>query len=277
MQSDGGLTAASIAAFQETVWQQGRAHYRTMPWRDEPTFYYVLVSELMLQQTQVTRVLQKFHDFIIRFPNETVLSQAPLSAVIQTWQGLGYNRRAKYLHDSAKQLVKTTPTTLSEIMTLPGVGKNTAGALMNYVYQQPTPFVETNIRTVYFYHFFSHAHDIPDNTVLELVRQTLDDEHPREWFWALMDYGAILKQQGSGSLSTSRHYKKQSPLKGSVREVRGQIITALSPHPLTEKTLRATVHADHRFGAALRSLVADQLITITPTRVQLADTPEKTV
>lgn len=248
-----------------------------MPWRDKPTFYYVLVSELMLQQTQVTRVLPKFHDFITRFPDEIALSQAPLSAVIQAWQGLGYNRRAKYLHDAAKHLVDAVPRTISETMVLPGVGKNTAGALMNYVYQQPTVFIETNIRTVYFYHFFSHNNNISDNTIIDLVDQTLDREHPREWFWALMDYGAALKKQGSSLISMSKHYKKQSPLKGSVREMRGKIIAALSRQPLTEKELRDLVRADHRFDAALASLATDQLITITSTLVQLADTPAATV
>lgn len=263
----------SIALFRETVWQQGRVHYRAMPWRDEPTFYYVLVSELMLQQTQVSRVIPKFHDFIHQFPDEVALDAAPLSAVLRAWQGLGYNRRAQYLHAAAHQIVtRGTPTTIAEATALPGVGINTAGALMNYVYQQPTPFVETNIRTVYFYHFFQNDHNIPDAAILERVATTMDNETPRQWFWALMDYGAFLKQQGAGAIATSKHYKKQSPLRGSIREMRGRIITALSIQPMSEHALRSAVQADERFSIALSRLLADKLITVDSQEIRLADT-----
>lgn len=241
-----------------------------MPWRDDPSFYHVLVSELMLQQTQVDRVRVKFAEFMGTFPTIADLAKASLAEVLTVWQGLGYNRRAKYLHEAAKQVAQHgAPTTFEGLIGLPGIGRNTAGAIMNYVYEVPTTFIETNIRTVYFYHFFPEGRDISDAQLLEIVSATLDTQSPREWFYALMDYGAYLKKNGSGRLDTSRHYKKQSPLKGSVREVRGAIIRALASGPLGESELRQAVNADGRFEAAFRGLLKDGLITEMNGLVQL--------
>lgn len=141
--------------FQQLVQQKGKQLYRPMPWRERPTFYYVLVSEIMLQQTQVGRVLAKFTEFTRTFPTIDSLAATDLPRVLAVWQGLGYNRRAKYLHQAAQAVaVNGTPNTQIKLMKLPGVGANTAAAILNYAYEIPTPFVETNIRTVYFHHFF---------------------------------------------------------------------------------------------------------------------------
>lgn len=262
-----------IASFQELIWEEGRAHYRSMPWREEPTFYNVLVSEIMLQQTQVARVLEKYQSFKRAFPTIDSLAAAPLSAVLIEWQGLGYNRRAKFLHEAAKQVVTSgVPRSLRDLQALPGVGKNTAGAVMNYVYEQPTAYIETNIRTVYFHHFFPGDHDVSDATLLAVVDSTLDHEHPREWFYAIMDYGAHLKSKGSARLSQSKHYKKQAPLAGSVREVRGYILASLSTGPVTVQDLTSSRpdFAD-RFAPAINGLVADGLITVGDDILKLTD------
>lgn len=248
-------------AFREIVWEKGRRLYRPMPWRDQPTLYHVLVSELMLQQTQVSRAIVKYAEFMQAFPSLEALAEASLAEVLRVWQGLGYNRRAKYLHQAARQIVaQGEPTTLTELVALPGIGKNTAGAMMNYVYQVPTAFVETNIRSVYFYYFFANRTDVPDSEVHAVVEETMDQEHPREWFWALMDVGAWLKSQGQARLSTSRHYKKQPPLKGSVREVRGQIIHVLTGAPSTLKDYRHELQDEARFTVAVQGLQQDGLI-----------------
>ena len=144
--------------FQEYIRQRGYELYREMPWRQDTRGYYVLVSELMLQQTQVSRVLPKFTQFITLFPDEQTLARASLSEVLVVWQGLGYNRRARYLHEAARMIVERFegifPKTEAELLRLPGVGKNTAGAILAYTYNQPAIFVETNIRTVFLHHFF---------------------------------------------------------------------------------------------------------------------------
>ena len=265
----------SPAEFRELVWGTTHRLYRDMPWRQEPTFYHVLVSELMLQQTQVSRVLVKYAEFMREFPTLQSLAAASLADVLRIWSGLGYNRRAKFLHDAARYVIAhDEPKTTSELVRLPGVGKNTAGAIMNYVHGVATPFVETNIRTVYFQHFFPGANSVSDAELMILVADTMDSEHPREWFWALMDYGSFLKAQGQGALDVSKHYKKQSPLRGSAREVRGQIIRVLTSHALSIKDLRTQVDADDRFKPALEALQRDGLVICKNGRYQLPNVSE---
>ena len=255
-----------IADFRDFIWQKGRELYRDMPWRQDTRPYYVLVSELMLQQTQVDRVIPKFNAFIATFPDEQTLAEASLADVLTLWQGLGYNRRAKYLHDAAKKIVLdyegVFPGDKKTLLSLPGVGPNTAGAILNYAYNTPEPFIETNVRTVYFHHFFPDGEIVNDATLLDLVGETIDTESPREFYWAIMDYGSWLKKQGAGRLTQSKHYKKQSPLKGSVREVRGQIIALLTKGPMSEEALVAHFGGDKRFTSAFMGLQRDGLIQV---------------
>lgn len=259
------LADTQIADFQEVVWGYFRAHPRTMPWRDEPNAYNVLVSELMLQQTQVPRVIPKFEQFMTRFPDIQALAQTPLSDVLIAWNGLGYNRRAKFLHETAKKVVAEydgkIPDTLSELIILPGIGPNTAGAILAYAYDQPVVFIETNVRTVLFHHFFTEDDaKVLDKELAEIAEQVLDRDHPREWYWALMDYGAYLKRTAGGRLDSSKHYRKQSPLGGSLREMRGRILKALTTGQMSQQMLQKAVEADDRFAPALESLVREGMI-----------------
>lgn len=254
----------NVRDFQELIWQKGSELYRDMPWRQDTRPYYVLVSEIMLQQTQVERVVPKFEAFIEHFPTTQALAAAPLADVLGLWSGLGYNRRAKFLHEAAKMIEYdfdgVIPDTKEQLIRLPGVGENTAGALLAYSFNTPAIFIETNVRTVYFYHFFEGAATVNDKELRELVAQTIDTEHPREWYWAIMDYGWFLKRQGAGQLTKSHHYKKQSALKGSVREVRGQIVKVLTSAAYSEVQLRDELVADERFAAALEGLKRDGLV-----------------
>lgn len=256
--------------FQRLLRQQGEELYRDMSWRQDTRPYYVLVSELMLQQTQVDRVIPKFEAFIAAFPSEHELAAASLADVLRLWQGLGYNRRAKFLHEAAKKIVElgAFPNTESELMALPGVGKNTAGAILAYAYNQPTLYIETNVRAVYIHHFFSTSELVDDKDILGLLEQTIDRDDPRGFYWAIMDYGSWLKKQGVLP-SRSRHYKKQAPLKGSVREIRGQIIKALTGSDHTENSLRLQTTVDERFEPALAGLLADGLVTRTRGKLHL--------
>lgn len=253
--------------FRETVWGKGREFFRDMPWREDTRPYYVLVSELMLQQTQVDRVIPKFNEFVKAFPDEQALAQASLADVLKCWQGLGHNRRAKFLHDGLKMIVGEFggkfPETKQELLKLPGVGVNTAGAILVYSFNQPITFIETNVRTVYFHHFFKDGQIVDDKELLVIVEKTADNENPREWHWALMDYGSWLKRNGHAKLQQSKHYKKQSALKGSVREIRGHIITLLSKQDRNLEELRIALKADDRFNGALHGLILDGLVTQT--------------
>lgn len=253
--------------FQEVVFRKGRELYRDMPWRRDTRPYYVLVSELMLQQTQVDRVVPKFLAFIERFPSESELAEAPLAEVLKLWNGLGYNRRAKFLHEAAKTIIQeyggVFSSNYTDLVELPGIGPNTAGAILAYAFNQPAIFIETNVRTVFFHHFFADADQVDDREIRELLGCVIDKENPREFYWALMDYGRWLKRSGAGRIRVSKHYKKQGPLKGSVREVRGQIIRQLASGDLSETELRMTLTADERFDAALKGLLADGLVMQT--------------
>jgi A/G-specific adenine glycosylase len=259
--------------FQELIWQKGHGLYRDMPWRQDTRPYYILVSELMLQQTQVERVVPKFKSFIAAFPDEQSLAGASLADVLKLWQGLGYNRRAKYLHEAAKKIVSDFhgifPDNVRDLVKLPGVGKNTAGAILAYSFNQPAIFIETNIRTVYLHHFFPDGDIVDDKTVAQLLEETMDKARPREWYWSLMDYGSFLKRNGQGRLQQSKHYKKQAPLKGSMREVRGQIIKALAARDMNQSQLAKHLAADDRFEAALNGLIKDGLVAPSHSKLHL--------
>jgi A/G-specific adenine glycosylase len=158
---------------------------------------------------------------------------------------------------------------MSEIISLPGVGPGTAGAIMTYAFNQPIAFIETNVRTVYFHHFFMDGGKVSDKALLPIIEQTLDQAHPREFYWALMDYGTWLKKNGVGRITQSSQYKKQSPLKGSVREVRGMIIKQLAGGNVSAQALQQQYVNDVRFEKAIDSLIADGLVMKTDTILHL--------
>jgi len=251
---------------QEVVWDYFKQYGRDMPWRQPEASgsfdpYKIMVSEIMLQQTQVSRVIPKYHAFIERFPTTNSLAQSSLADVLKLWSGLGYNRRAKYLHQAAQQIAdKPFPSTMHDLTSLPGIGTNTAAAILNYAYNQPTAFIETNIRTVYIHHYFSdHPGTISDKQLLPLVEETMDREHPREWFWALMDYGAYLKSTIGNISRNSHHYTKQSSFQGSRRQIRGQIIKLLNQAPQDMASLARHI-SDERLASVLADLTKEGLI-----------------
>lgn len=257
-----------IAVFKETVWQFYGRQGRVLPWRTpeaDGTFdpYKILVSEFMLQQTQVTRVVPKFEQWLVRFPTLAHVAQATLAEVLQAWSGLGYNRRAKFLWQAAQAIVRThqgvVPSQLQRLTALPGIGVNTAAAILTYAYNQAVPFIETNVRTVYIHAFFADRDDVADNELMPYVVRTLEAESPREWYWALMDYGTFLKASVGNVARASRHYKKQSTFNGSVRQLRGRVIRQLASQACALSTLQQQI-GDERLPKVLEALLAEQLI-----------------
>ncbi len=232
-----------IAAFRKKVYGYYFKQGRDLPWRHTKNPYRVLVSEVMLQQTQVDRVIPKYCVFLKMFPTVRSFASAPLSDVLRLWQGLGYNRRGKFLHEAAKMIVRDYggkfPKTPELIEKLHGVGPYTARAISTFAYNTPEVFIETNIRTVYLHHFFKNKTGIRDVNILERIEQTLDRKNPREWYWALMDYGAFLKKQHGNANHRSAHYTRQSKFEGSNRQIRGLIIKTV----LAEKSITAVALA----------------------------------
>ena len=259
----------------ELLQQESARLYRDMPWRQTTSGYFVLVSELMLQQTQVSRVIPKFEAFIEKFPDFHSLAAAPLSEVLILWNGLGYNRRAKYLHQAAQKVVSEhdgqLPADVASLCALPGVGVNTAGALMAYVHNQPVMFVETNVRTVYIHHFFEGRTEVTDAMILEKLKATLDTKHPREFYWGLMDYGSWLKSQGVRVNARQKNYRTQSPLKGSHREMRGWIVRDLTKGGCSLNDLRTRYDGDVRFDSAYEQLLQEEMVVERGDQVSLTN------
>ncbi len=225
-------SAERVRTFRRDVWKFYRVHGRDdLPWRHTEDPYKILVCEVMLQQTQVPRVVPKYLDFLEAFPTVSHLAHADTHNVLELWQGLGYNRRALALKRAAAEVTRihggSMPVERVDLERLPGVGAYTAGAVRVFAYNKPEVLIETNIRTVMFNEFFENAITVSDRELHSLVEQTLDTRKPREWYWALMDLGAHLKRAGVRVNNMSRHYKKQPTFKGSDRQIRGAIIRTL--------------------------------------------------
>ena len=218
-------------AFKNIIWDYYRTNRRPMPWRDEITEYGVVVSELMLQQTQVVRVLIKYPEFMNAFPTFQALASSPLVDLLRVWQGMGYNRRAKYLQAIAQKIVKAyggaLPTDPEILETFPGIGPATARSIVTYAFNKPEVFIETNIRRIFIHHFFQDKEGISDKELYPFVEATVDQENPRDWYYALMDYGTYLAKQVPNPNRKSKHYTKQSKFEGSKRQVRGTILKIL--------------------------------------------------
>jgi len=187
---------------------------------------------MMLQQTQTARVISKYNEFVSAFPDLPTLASAPLRDVLLVWQGLGYNRRALALQRTAQEVVVQlhgqVPSDPEVLQRFPGIGSYTAAAIAAIAFNKPTVFIETNIRTVFLHCFFERSEKITDRDILPLVKATLETEKPREWYYALFDYGAMLKRQRKAIPRVTQH--RQSPFRGSNREIRGRILRLLLTH-----------------------------------------------
>ncbi len=219
----------SARLFRSAVYELYRKKGRTFPWRSHVTDYTVFVSELMLQQTQTDRVVEKYLAFVERYPDFEALDKASLQQVLSMWQGLGYNRRALYLKRSAGILVSQyngiIPDDVYQLQRLPGIGKATARSILAFARNRPVVFLETNVRTVYLWFFFAdNAVSISDQVLEELVEITLDRHNPREWYSALMDCGAWIKKHVGNISRKSSSYRTQSRFEGSDRQIRGRIL-----------------------------------------------------
>lgn len=227
-----------VRAFQKKVYDFYKKHKRDFTWRNTRDPYKILVSEIMLQQTQTSRVKEKYKEFIRVFPTFKKLGEAPQKEVLRTWQGLGYNRRARSLHQTAQKVIKEykgrLPNDPEVLKTFPGIGPATASSICAFAFNKPTVFIETNIRSVFIYEFFKRNIQVHDKDILPLIEETLDTHNPREWYFALMDYGVMLKQKYKNPSKKSVHYTKQAPFKTSNRRVRGLLIKELLKGTLDE-------------------------------------------
>lgn len=226
------------ARFKKIIWDFYAKNRRDFPWRETRDPYKILVSEIMLQQTQAPRIVAKYESFLRAFPHINALATASTADVLREWKGLGYNRRALSLKKAAEIIVRkhggNVPRDMDALIALPGVGRATAGDVLAFAWNIPAVVIETNIRSVFIHFFFTDSSDnknsapsaqkIHDRDIVPLIEKTLDRDNPRDWYYALMDYGAMLKKTHGNASVRSAHYAKQSAFKGSNRELRSKIL-----------------------------------------------------
>lgn len=226
------LTKEGIDLFQKIIYDFYRKSGRDFAWRNTQDPYKIVVSEIMLQQTQTDRVKEKYDQFIATFPDFNSLANASVAQVMSCWQGLGYNRRGLSVQACAQRVVTeyngTLPDNPDILIEFKGIGKATAASICAFAFNKPTVFIETNIRAVFIYTFFRDQDNISDAMLMPLVEQTLDKLNTRVWYYALMDYGVMLKKLFTNPSRKSKHHTKQSKFEGSDRQIRGMIIKLLT-------------------------------------------------
>lgn len=221
--------------FVELVRSEGERLYRVLPWRciDDP--YAVLVSEVMLQQTQVARVEKHWTRFLGLFPTIDALAAAGTADVLAQWQGLGYNRRALALKRAAEVCAAERggklPDTAGELEALPGIGPATAAGVMAFAYNRPSVYIETNVRTVFLHELFPACDKVSDRQLAPLVAATCPEDDARAWYYALLDYGAHLKTLVANPSRRSAHYTRQSAFEGSRRQKRAELVRIVLAEP----------------------------------------------
>ena len=249
MESASELTP-ELRAFVEFVVKKGRELYRDLPWRRTYDPYAIWISEVMLQQTQVSRVDGRWQRWLERFPTVDALAAAAPSDVLEEWQGLGYNRRALSVHRAAQAISEAGgvfPQDPKELVKLPGIGPATAAGIRAFAFNLHGVYLETNVRTVFLHELYPQAEGVPDSELVPLVELTCPasvvgaadaaaadaaamEFTPRSWYYALLDYGAYLKKTIPNPSRRSKSHVKQSRFEGSHRQKRAELLRVLLAH-----------------------------------------------
>jgi A/G-specific adenine glycosylase len=265
----------SLREFKEWVWNFYKENNRNLPWRMTTNPYEILISEIMLQQTQIPRVMLKYQQWLQLFPTINDLADSPQSEVLRAWSGLGYNRRALALHKLAKIIVEKykneIPLEIEKLKKLPGVGEYTAGAIYVFSTNKPATFIETNIRSVFIHHFFNDIESITDKDITSLIKETVDKENPREWYYALMDYGTFIKKEFGNPNKKSKSYSKQSKFEGSKRQLRGKILKELhaKEYLTTEDIVEFTNKNTEEISQIVNELEKEGFLNLSNGKVRL--------
>lgn len=271
------LVHNQIQNFRDFIWDFYAHNRRDFAWRGVDDPYKVVISELMLQQTQTYRVAPKFELFVHELPNFEALAHVSLRDLLRLWQGLGYNRRALFLQKSAQKIVaeyaSLLPADPEILVTFPGIGKATAGSICAFAFNMPTVFIETNIRAVFIHSFFRDKKTVSDVEIIPLIEQTLPIDSPREWYYALMDYGVMLKQQCANPSRKSAHHTVQSRFEGSNRQIRGAIVRLLTKNQsMTEPALIRALEKDaDRVEKIVEQLCSEGFLKRTARSLKIAE------
>ena len=225
-------TPEGLSAFKALILTFYAQHGRPFIWRETCDPYAILVSEVMLQQTQTGRVVPKYEAFLSRWPDFSSLAEASTESLLSVWKDLGYNRRSLNLGKRAKMTEAwdwTIPNDRVLIESLPGVGKATSAAIRSFCFGEKSVYLETNIRRVLLTAFYPEQDEVKDKD-LELLLHDLSliNEDMKIWYYALMDYGVLLKALLPNANKRSAHYTKQKKFENSNRQIRGQLIHLLT-------------------------------------------------
>ena len=272
----------TIPKFQQTILSWYKTNRRDLPWRRTHNPYRIMVSEIMLQQTQVSRVLPKYKEFLGAFPTPKALAASNDAEILKIWSGLGYWRRARFLKEACKIIIEhhkeTFPKDIPTLLKLPGIGPYTAGAISCFAFGNNEAFIDTNIRRVYLHFFFQDKTNIPDSEIMPLAQKAIANQDPREWHWALFDYGAMVLKDKKINRK-SRHYNKQSKFTGSFRSYRAKLLRHVlaqsgqsMPVSIAIDFLEDLLRQDERDYSPqeiIKSLQADSLIKIQKNIVRI--------
>ena len=233
MAKDVSAQEGSLDSFRALVLARGSELYRDLPWRRTRDPYAIWLSEVMLQQTQVSRVDGRWQRWLERFPSIDALAAAETADVLDEWQGMGYNRRALALQRAARAVADAggaMPQEAAALQALPGIGPATAAGIRAFAYNLPGVYLETNVRTVFLHELYPQAEGVPDRELVPLVEATCppDDSNPtddpRTWYYALLDYGAYLKKTVPNPSRRSRTHVRQARFEGSHRQKRAMML-----------------------------------------------------
>lgn len=261
------LTDAGVLTFRQLIYDYYAANKREFVWRWTHDPYHIVVSEIMLQQTQTSRVVEKYLQFITALPTFEALAHASQREVLTLWSGLGYNRRGLALQGIAQRVVAEfhgqLPADPVLLQTFKGIGPNTAGSICAFAFNMPVVFIETNIRALFIHTFFKDRPDkVHDKELLPLIAQTVDTGNAREWYYALMDYGVMLKKQFKNPSRKSASHARQSTFEGSERQIRGMIIKLLTQFSALsfEQLIELIQKEPRRIERNLEDLCAENLV-----------------
>lgn len=259
--------------FQERIFAWWEKNKRDLPWRHTHNPYNILISEVMLQQTQVSRALPKYREFIREFPTVTSLAESPLATILRVWKGMGYNRRAKYLQKTAQTIITRFhgefPSNEPDLLDLPGVGLYTARAIQVFAWKRDVAMVDTNVRQILVHYFFN---DVPQSPkiIQDAADQLLPIGNSWEWHQALMDYGSlvmptVVPKKTRSTVGTSIPIA----FKDTPRFIRGRIIDALRDSPQKENDLIASFRmmygkSEVFVSAQIEALVNEHMIERLP-------------
>lgn len=233
------LSKKQITSFQQKIFLWWSIHKRDLPWRRTHDPYRIMVSEVMLQQTQVLRVIPKYAEFIETFPTVFDLAISSPAQVLRVWKGMGYNRRALYLYKAANVIINEYrgifPKSEQELAKLPGLGTYTARAILVFAYKQEVPLVDTNIRQI-ITHFFFNDEPQKESVIEEAARKLVPAGKSWQWHQALMDYAALELRNKQINKYTNKQMNK-IPFRESNRFYRGRIIDRLRESDIAQKKL----------------------------------------